>query len=100
MTVSVSDRAERAFTKNFQELTIDWALVEKQLRSWSHLLRLQKRLRVDIAFHYTESVPNASQLPGGRQATTRGSRSATRSMLHERALLLDAEEDSTGQPSA
>ena len=40
VVVSVTDRTERDVNKRFDELDIDWKILEKQLETWSHLFRL------------------------------------------------------------
>ncbi|KAK0716806.1 hypothetical protein B0T26DRAFT_267524 [Lasiosphaeria miniovina] len=44
IAISVNDRSERDITKHFKELQIDWPVAERQLQSWSHLLRIGKTL--------------------------------------------------------
>ncbi|KAH7108613.1 hypothetical protein B0J13DRAFT_591350 [Dactylonectria estremocensis] len=48
--VSVTDRTERDLSKRFDEQDIEWGVVEDQLRAWSHLLHVGKRLRIEISF--------------------------------------------------
>ncbi|KAF4534642.1 uncharacterized protein LTHEOB_12920 [Lasiodiplodia theobromae] len=97
IVVSVTDRTERDLVKRFDELDIDWAILEKQLKTWSHLFRAGKRLRIDISFHYLETGDTVGA--STRQGTKRGYSSASQYMLSERAMQLDAEEDAAGRPS-
>ena len=55
VVVSVTDRIERDVNKRFDDLDIDWKILEKQLETWSPLLRIGKRLRIDISFKYRET---------------------------------------------
>ena len=94
---SVTDRTERDLVKRFDDLDIDWAILEKQLQTWSHLLRIGKRLRIDISFNYIETGDSAGA--PSRQGTRRGYPSTSQNMLSERAMQLDAEEEASGRPS-
>ncbi|KAH2866201.1 hypothetical protein KXV31_004670, partial [Aspergillus fumigatus] len=69
--------------------------VEKQLRKWSNLLRIGKRLKVTIAFNYRQDDDGT---PG--RGDKRSRVSATRRMLAEREAQIDAEEERTGRPSS
>ncbi len=82
IVLSVNDRTERDITKRFEELHIDWPVVESKLQAWSHLLRIGKRLRVGVTLSYMES---------GKMARTTG-RGATVTQLAERNARLDAEQ--------
>jgi hypothetical protein len=96
VVVSVTGR-ERDLTKRFDELDIDWFLVEKQLLTWSELFRAGKKLRIDISFNYLEV---GQQAPAPTKRTgKRGYPSATQQMLAERDLQIDAEEGNFRQPS-
>jgi hypothetical protein len=90
VTVSVTDRSERDLTKRFDELDIDWEVVENQLMAWSHLLLDRKKLRVDISFVYKEASPAVAI--STRQSTRRGGVTAVQ--LAERAELLEQQEAS------
>ena len=94
VVVSVTDRIERDVNKRFDDLDIDWKILEKQLETWSPLLRVGKRLRINISFKYRETGDTA--MASTRQGTKRG---YSQYMLAERAMQLDAEEDAAGQPS-
>jgi hypothetical protein len=87
VVVSVNERSERDLIRRFDEVQVDWSVVEKQLLSWGELLQGGKRLRVDISFNYVET-----------QAAPPARGSTTQRMLAERAAQLDAEEAS-GTPS-
>jgi hypothetical protein len=50
VVVSVTERSERDLTKRFDEIDIDWSVIEKQLVVWGELFRAGKKLRVDISF--------------------------------------------------
>jgi len=89
VVVSVNERSERDLVRRFDEVNVDWPVVEKQLLSWGELLRAGRNLRVDISFNYVETQATASA------SAARGG-SATQRMLAERAAQLDAEEMSGG----
>jgi hypothetical protein len=93
-TVSVTDRTERDLTKRFDETSIDWSVLQKQLLAWGELFRAGKKLRVDLSFNFVDShslmiAPKRGQKGG----------SATQQMLVERASQIEAEEECSSQPS-
>ena len=90
ITISVNDRSERDITKHFKELEVDWPVVERQLQSWSHLLRIGKIITVNVSFNYMES---------GKGTRTAG-RGATATQLAQREVRLDAEQAVSGAPDA
>jgi hypothetical protein len=93
VVVSVTDRKTRDLEKRFDETSIDWPLIQKQLVSWGELFRAGKTLRLTLSFNYVEATTTLVRGPSQR---TRAS--TTNQMLAERSAQLDAEE-SSGQPS-
>ena len=87
VVVSVNECSERNLIRRFDEVQVDWLVVEKQRLNWGELLRAGKRLRVDISFNYVETQ---AALPARGLATQR--------TLAERTAQLAAEEAS-GTPS-
>ncbi|KAH7114710.1 hypothetical protein B0J13DRAFT_533533 [Dactylonectria estremocensis] len=60
IVMSVNDRSESDITKSFKELQIKWSIVERQLQAWSHLLRIGKKLKINVSistvsFKYVEN---------------------------------------------
>jgi len=97
VVVSVTGRSERDLTKRFDEIEIDWPVIEKQLVAWGELFRAGKRFRVDLSFNYLET---GQPLPASsRRGNKRGFSSATQQMRTEGAMQLDAEEEGSRQPS-
>ena len=92
--VSINDRAERDLSRRFDQADVQWAQIEKQLLNWSELFRAGKRLTLSIAFNY-KIVPPQGPKPDSKV----GRSSATKTMLGERAAQIDAEEQSTNEPS-
>ena len=60
VVASVNNRLERDLTKRFDDMDIDWSVVERQLIRWGELCRLGKKLRVDLSCNYIELAPPSS----------------------------------------
>jgi hypothetical protein len=75
VVVSVNDRSQRDLTKRFDNMDVDWSVIERQLIRWGEFFR-------------------AAAFRGNK----RGS-SATLRMLADRASQLEAEQETSGSPS-
>ena len=93
---NLGSRIQRDLVKRFDELDIEWPILERQLQAWSKLCRAGKRLRIQMSFNYIEA--SRSRNTTARQGTKQGFSSTSQQILSERAIQLDAEEAS-GQPS-
>jgi len=89
ITVSTSKRCERDFQKRFNELDIDWEIVENKLRSWSGQ---GVNLTIAVWFIYKESQPAAIN-----KASKTG-RGATKKQLAARDELIARQEASGTRP--
>lgn len=65
--VSVNDKSQSSLEK-FCPATINWGPVEAQLRKWSNLLRIGKRLTVTMIFKYQRGTHDDDPV-----SSTRGS---------------------------
>ncbi|KAH8588256.1 hypothetical protein B0O99DRAFT_373214 [Bisporella sp. PMI_857] len=83
VVVSVTERSERDLTKRFDDTTIDWAIIEKQLLAWSEWYQAGKKLRVSLSFNYVDTSQSSTTSLG--RVDKRGSTSTTRQMLAEGA---------------
>ncbi|TIC89601.1 hypothetical protein CH35J_012538 [Colletotrichum higginsianum] len=63
VVVSVTDRSHRDLVKRFDELDVDWSMLEAQLQTWSHLTRAGKSLRIDFSFNYKQTLSNEDTPP-------------------------------------
>ncbi|KAK1633203.1 hypothetical protein BDP81DRAFT_495291 [Colletotrichum phormii] len=94
VVVSVTDRSQRDLVKRFDELDIDWSMLEAQLQTWSHLTSIGKSLRIDLSFNYMQTrLPSERS---ARQRPARGRPSVSDQMLSDRGLQISTERSSTG----
>jgi hypothetical protein len=96
VVVSVNDRSERDLTKRFDNMNIDWPVVERQLIRYGELFRASKRLRVDLSFNYIDA--SAQLASTANRGNKRGS-STTQRMLADRTTYIDDEQETSGSPS-
>jgi hypothetical protein len=97
VVVKNTGRSERPLVRRFDQTAIDWTTVERQLVEWGELFRAGKKLIVEMTFNYLGENHGALAYPARKK---QGSGSATRRMLAERAVEIEAEEKATGQPPA
>lgn len=89
LVLSVNDRSQRDITKHFEDTGVDWIAVEKQLLAWAHLLRVGKKIRLQISINFIE---DSGPLPS--RADKRGKSSVTKRIFADRDSQIDAEQAS------
>lgn len=89
VVVSVSKRGERALTKEFVGLDVDWSVIQDKLESWADLFREGNRLHVKFTFRF-QPQDRINSAPRARQ-------SATRRMRQQQALQQGAEVHASGE---
>ena len=95
--ISVTARSTPAVTTLFDDTTIDWSFVERQLIKWGELFRSGKKLKLSLSFNYVDTPqPTTTTL---QRTKRRGHLSRTHRMLAERDEQVGAEEAALGQPS-
>jgi hypothetical protein len=82
----------------YNSTNIQWKPVEKQLRKWSNLLRIARKLMIDIAFNFRDDYGGHSR-PSSRRVEKRGCVSTTSGMSAEREAYIEALEEDTRRPS-
>lgn len=96
ITMKSNDRSQKNIEKFCNSTNIDWKPVEKQLRKWSNLLRIGKKLTIVIAFNY-RSEDDDNSATASRGVDKRGRVSATSRMLAEREAHIADEEERSGR---
>jgi hypothetical protein len=97
VVVSVTARLTPALTKLFDDTTIDWSVIEKQLIDWGELFRAGKKLRLNLSFNYVDTPQSTTT--SLQRTERRGRLSRTQQMLVERDEQVGTEEAASGQPS-
>ena len=92
VVVSATKHSERLM-KRFDDTSIEWAVIQKQLLAWGELFLVGKKLKLALSFNYVDASSSTTLLRGPRNRA-----STTNQMLAERAAQLDAKESSR-QPS-
>ena len=98
IVLKVAQRSVDNVNKSFDKTDIDWSVIEKQLTLWADRFP-DKGLIIDISFNYNYVETGSLLATSSRRTDKRGRFSITQRMLQERDTQLDAEEESTGQPS-
>jgi hypothetical protein len=96
VVVSVNDPSQRDLIKRFDDIDVDWSVIERQLIRWGEFFRAGKILRVDLSFNYIDA---SLQLTGSANRRNKRGFSTTQRMLAERASQLEAEQEANGSPS-
>jgi hypothetical protein len=55
VVMSVNDRSQRDLTRRFDNMDVDWSVIERQLIRWGEFFRAGRRLRVDLSFNYIDA---------------------------------------------
>jgi hypothetical protein len=97
VVVSVTARSTPAVTKLFDDTTIDWSVIERQLIEWGELFHRGKKLKLSISFNYVDAPQSTTT--SLRRTEKRGRLSRTHRMLAERDEQVGAEEAASGEPS-
>jgi hypothetical protein len=56
VVVSVTDRKTRDLMRRFDDTSIDWPVMQKQLLAWGELFRAGKTLRLILSFNYVDAT--------------------------------------------
>ncbi|KAL7918358.1 hypothetical protein ACQKWADRAFT_304428 [Trichoderma austrokoningii] len=84
IVISVTERSERNVMKRFDEIKVDWLVVERQLQTWSHFTRNGRKLIVKVTFNYVETKtagPAGQGSTSGQIAERQARRDAERAVL-------------------
>jgi hypothetical protein len=94
--MKTNDRSQKNIEKFCNSTNIDWKLVEKQLRKWSNLLCIGKKLTIVIVFNY-RSEDNDHSATALTRVDKRGCVSVISRMLAEREAYIANKEERTGR---
>jgi hypothetical protein len=61
VVASVKDRSESDLTKRFDDMNIDWSVIERQFVRWSEPFRAGRKLKVSLTFNYIDSASGDSE---------------------------------------
>ncbi|KAK5189083.1 hypothetical protein LTR96_011243 [Exophiala xenobiotica] len=96
--LSVTQRALRPVTTDFDVDKLDWTVPDGQLLEWSQHFRNGKSLRVNLSFNYVEGNPESASR-ATRRADRRGQTSASTRMRADRVRHIETERQTTGLDS-
>ena len=67
VVVSVTKHSERLM-KRFDDTSVDWAVIQKQLLAWGELFRVGKKLKlITLSFNYVDASSSTTLLRGPNQ---------------------------------
>ncbi|CZS92405.1 uncharacterized protein RAG0_02847 [Rhynchosporium agropyri] len=97
VVVSITARSTPPLTKLFDDIKIDWSVIERQFIAWSELVRAGKKPKLTLSFNYVDTSlsTTTSVRPTGKRVRA----SRTQQMLAGRAAQIDEEEEASGRPS-
>ncbi|KAL7940271.1 hypothetical protein V8C42DRAFT_356363 [Trichoderma barbatum] len=97
IVMSVTEHSERNVTKRFDEIKVDWLVVERQLQAWSYLTQNGRKLIIKVTFNYKETKtagPAAGQgSTSGQLAERQARRDAERAVLEVLGMRDDVAEE-------
>jgi hypothetical protein len=86
VVVTVTDRSERDLSKRFDDIDIDWSMIQRQFMKWGELFRSGKKLRLDISFNYIDAQPQTASTT--KRGSKRGSGATQRMLVEKRTAVV------------